>query len=455
MLNILVVEDKESFREYIIEALKTEDFKVFDVQDGEKALEVLKKENIELVLLDLRLPGENGIEITDKIKKLDATVPIIIITAYGTVDDAVKAMKLGVYDFIEKPVDPDRLLHLVKRASHERRLLSENIMLKEKLSKGGGMKEIIGKSNKIKKSAMLAQKVALSDTVVLLMGKSGTGKEVFARAIHNMSMRKDNPFIAVNCGAIPDELFENELFGSEKGAYTGSSKRKIGMVEIADGGTLFLDEVTDIPIHLQSKLLRFLEEKTFIRLGGEKIDKVDVRLIAATNKDLKKEVKKGNFRDDLFFRLNVFPIILPPLRERKDDIILLAKYFVNMYVSEFKKDKKELAPDTEKLLKNYDWPGNIRELKNIIERAVILSEGSVIKPSDIGIREPIEDIEGEIEIEEGMSLEEAGELGKKIAEKKMISSALMKKNGNRKEAAKMLDMNYKTFLRRMKEYGIK
>jgi DNA-binding NtrC family response regulator len=454
MLNILVVEDKESFREYIKEALETEEFSVIDVQDGEKALEVFKRENIDLVLLDLRLPGEDGIKITGKLKELDATVPIIIITAYGTVDDAVKAMKLGVYDFIEKPVDPDRLLHLVKRASRERRLLSENIMLKEKLNRGVGMTEIIGRSKKIKKSAMLAQKVALSDTAVLLLGESGTGKEVFARAIHNMSSRKNNPFIAVNCGAIPDELFENEFFGSEKGAYTGSSKRKIGMVQIAEGGTLFLDEVTDIPLPMQSKLLRFLEEKTFIRLGGEKEQRVDVRLIAATNKNLKNEVKKGNFRDDLFFRLNVFPIILPPLRERKDDIILLAKYFINMYVSEFKKDKKELAPETKKLLQNYHWPGNIRELKNIIERAIILSEGKTIKPSDVGIREPIDEIKSDIEIEEGMSLEEVASLGKKIAEKKMISSTLMKTGGNKREAAKILRMSYKTFLRRVKEYEI-
>lgn len=451
MINILIVEDKESFREYIKEVLKTGDFKVFDTGCGRSAMEIFKSKDINLVLLDLRLPGKDGIALAKEIKKIDRTVPIIIMTAYGTVDNAVKAMKLGVYDFIEKPVDPDRLLYLVKRASREQRLLRENIILKEELSKRYGFPRIIGKSREIREVAKLAQKVATGDTTVFLTGASGTGKELFARAIHSMSPRKDDTFIAINCGAIPSELLENELFGSEKGAYTGAYKRKIGKVELANKGTLFLDEVGDIPLPLQSKFLRFLQEKTFERLGGEETYKVDVRIIAATNKDLKSEVKKGKFREDLYYRLSVFPINLPPLRKRKEDILLLAKHFINQFSTELGKGKKKLSPRTKGLLKNYRWPGNIRELQNIIERAVILTEGDTITPEDIGIKESFESIESEIEITEEMSLREASSIGKRIAEKKLISSVLIKTGGNKSKAAKILGVSYKTLLERIKE----
>ncbi|TES90712.1 MAG: sigma-54-dependent Fis family transcriptional regulator [Candidatus Cloacimonadota bacterium] len=451
MINILIVEDKESFREYIKEVLKTGDFKVFDTGCGRNAMEIFKSKDINLVLLDLRLPGEDGIALAKEIKKIDRTIPIIIMTAYGTVDNAVKAMKLGVYDFIEKPVDPDRLLHLVKRASREQRLLRENIILKEELSKRYGFPRIIGKSREIREVAKLAQKVAMGDTTVFLTGASGTGKELFARAIHSMSPRKDNTFIAINCGAIPSELLENELFGSEKGAYTGAYKRKIGKVELANKGTLFLDEVGDIPLPIQSKFLRFLQEKTFERLGGEETYKVDVRIIAATNKDLKSEVKKGKFREDLFYRLSVFPINLPPLRKRKEDILFLAKHFINQFATELGRGKKKLSPRTKGLLKNYRWPGNIRELQNIIERAVILTEGDTITPEDIGIKESFESIESEVEITDEMSLREASSIGRRIAEKKLISSVLVKTGGNKSKAAKILGVSYKTLLERIKE----
>ena len=451
MINILIVEDKESFREYIKEVLKTGNFKVFDTGSGKRAMEIFKSKDINLVLLDLRLPGKDGIALAKEIKKIDRTVPIILMTAYGTVDNAVKAMKLGVYDFIEKPVDPDRLLHLVKRASREQRLLRENIILKEELSKRYGFPRIIGKSREIREVAKLAQKVAMGDTTVFLTGASGTGKELFARAIHGMSPRKDNTFIAINCGAIPSELLENELFGSEKGAYTGAYKRKIGKVELANKGTLFLDEVGDIPLHLQSKFLRFLQEKTFERLGGEETYKVDVRIIAATNKDLKSEVKKGKFREDLYYRLSVFPINLPPLRKRKEDILFLAKHFINQFSTELGKGKKKLSPRTKGLLKNYRWPGNIRELQNIIERAVILTEGDTITPEDIGIKESFEGIESEVEITDEMSLREASSIGRRIAEKKLISSVLVKTGGNKSKAAKILGVSYKTLLERIKE----
>ncbi|TET76956.1 MAG: sigma-54-dependent Fis family transcriptional regulator [Candidatus Cloacimonadota bacterium] len=454
MINILVAEDKESFREYIKEVLKTGDFNVFDTENGKEVMGLFESKDIDLVLLDLRLPGKDGIAISREIKKVDSTVPIIIITAYGTVDNAVAAMKLGVYDFIEKPVDPDRLLHLVNRASREQQLLRENIILKEELSKRYGFSRIIGKSKELKEVAILAQKVARGDTTVLITGESGTGKEVFARAIHSMSPRKDNPFIAINCAAIPSELFENELFGSEKGAFTGAVKRKIGMVELADNSTLFLDEVGNIPLALQSKFLRFLQEKTFVRLGGEETHKVDVRVIAATNKELQREVKNRHFREDLYYRVSVFPIKLPPLRKRKDDILLLAEHFINKFTAELRKRKMRFEPKTKKILQNYRWPGNIRELQNIIERAVILTEGDTIHPEDIGIKESLEGIESEIEITDKMSLKEASRIGKRIAEKKLISSILLRTGGNKSKAAKILGMSYKTLLERIKEFGL-
>ncbi len=454
MINILVAEDKESFREYIKEVLKTGGFNVFDTENGKEVMGLFESKDIDLVLLDLRLPGKDGIAISREIKKVDSTVPIIIITAYGTVDNAVAAMKLGVYDFIEKPVDPDRLLHLINRASREQQLLRENIILKEELSKRYGFSRIIGKSKELKEVAILAQKVARGDTTVLITGESGTGKEVFARAIHSMSPRKDNPFIAINCAAIPSELFENELFGSEKGAFTGAVKRKIGMVELADNSTLFLDEVGNIPLALQSKFLRFLQEKTFVRLGGEEIHKVDVRVIAATNKELQREVKNRHFREDLYYRVSVFPIKLPPLRKRKDDILLLAEHFINKFTAELRKRKMRFEPKTKKILQNYRWPGNIRELQNIIERAVILTEGDTIHPEDIGIKESLEGIESEIEITDKMSLKEASRIGKRIAEKKLISSILLRTGGNKSKAAKILRMSYKTLLERIKEFGL-
>ncbi len=454
MINILVAEDKESFREYIKEVLKTGGFNVFDTENGKEVMGLFESKDIDLVLLDLRLPGKDGIAISREIKKIDSTVPIIIITAYGTVDNAVTAMKLGVYDFIEKPVDPDRLLHLVNRASREQQLLRENIILKEELSKRYGFSRIIGKSKELKEVAILAQKVARGDTTVLITGESGTGKEVFARAIHSMSPRKDNPFIAINCAAIPSELFENELFGSEKGAFTGAVKRKIGMVELADNSTLFLDEVGNIPLALQSKFLRFLQEKTFVRLGGEELHKVDVRVIAATNKELQREVKNRHFREDLYYRVSVFPIKLPPLRKRKDDILLLAEHFINKFTAELRKRKMRFEPKTKKILQNYRWPGNIRELQNIIERAVILTEGDTIHPEDIGIKESLEGIESEIEITDKMSLKEASRIGKRIAEKKLISSILLRTGGNKSKAAKILGMSYKTLLERIKEFGL-
>ncbi|TET18095.1 MAG: sigma-54-dependent Fis family transcriptional regulator [Candidatus Cloacimonadota bacterium] len=454
MINVLVVEDKESFRQYLKEVLKKNNYNIFDTESGKEGLDIFTNNNIDIVLLDLRLPGKDGIALAKEIKKIDNTVPVIIITAYGTVDNAVTAMKLGVYDFIEKPIDPDRLLLLVNRASREQQLIRENIILREELTRRHGFSRIIGKSKALADAAMLAKKVARRDTTVLILGESGTGKELFAQAIHDMSLRKENPFIAVNCAAIPSELFENELFGSEKGAFTGAYKRKIGTVELADKSTLFLDEVGSMPNALQSKFLRFLQEKTFTRLGGEEEHSVDVRIIAATNKELHREVERGNFRDDLYYRLNIFPIHIPPLRKRREDILLLAEYFISTYTKELRKGKMKFAPETRKILQNYRWPGNVRELQNIIERAVILADDIMIKPDDVGIKETLEGVEDGIELSESMTLKEAAAVGKRIAEIKLINSVLIKTGGNKSQAAKLLKMSYKTLLERIKEYGL-
>jgi two-component system response regulator AtoC len=454
MIRTLIVEDKESFRHYIREVLKKEHHEVFEAAQGNEALELFGKYHFDLVLLDLRLPGKDGIAVTKEMKKIDHTIPIIILTAYGTVDNAVTAMKLGIFDFIEKPVDPDRLVMLVNRALREQQLIRENVVLREELSRRHGFTRIIGKSQGLCDAAMLAKKVARSDSTVLLTGESGTGKELLAHAIHDLSLRKENPFIAVNCAAIPAELFENELFGSEKGAFTGAHKRKIGMVEVAHQSTLFLDEVSSIPLGIQSKFLRFLQEKTFTRLGGNEELGVDVRVIAATNRNLIREVGSGNFREDLYYRLSVFPIELPPLRKRKGDILLLADYFINRYCKELRKKKMKLMPEAEKMLKNYRWPGNIRELQNIIERAVILTEGNSISPEDIGTRESLEGVEEEIELAEDMTLKEAAAMGRVVAEKKLIAKVLLKTGGNKTKAAKLLGMSYKTLLKRIKGYGL-
>ncbi len=454
MAKILIVEDKESFRQYIGEVLKKEQHETFEAPSGKEALALYGKYHFDLVLLDLRLPGKDGIEVAKAMKKIDATIPIIILTAYGTVDNAVSAMKMGIFDFIEKPVDPDRLVMLVKRALREQHLIRENVVLKEELSRRHGFTRIIGKSQELCDAALLAKKVARSDTTVLLTGESGTGKELLAHAIHDLSLRKENPFIAVNCAAIPLELFENELFGSEKGAFTGAHKRKIGRVELAHQSTLFLDEICSIPPALQSKFLRFLQDKTFTRLGGTKELSVDVRVIGATNRNLMREVENGRFREDLYYRLSVFPIELPPLRKRRSDILLLANYFINRYCQELRKDRMEMTAETEKLLKSYRWPGNIRELQNVIERAVILTDGGSITPEDIGIKESLAGIEEAIELEDGMTLKEAAVLGKVVAEKKLIANTLQKTGGNKTKAAKLLGMNYKTLLGRIKEYGL-
>ncbi|UCE66268.1 MAG: sigma-54-dependent Fis family transcriptional regulator [Candidatus Zixiibacteriota bacterium] len=451
MVSVLVVEDKSAMQEMLSATLTGEGYEVDIAGNGKDAISRARNKRYDLILTDLKLPGADGLEVLSEVKEIDPETSVIVMTAYGTVENAVEAMKIGAFDFITKPFDTDRLSLLIKRALENRRLVAENTLLREELAQAYGLTEIIGKSEKIKEATGLVQKVAPSDTTALLIGESGTGKELFARAIHYLSPRKDGSFVAINCAAIPRELLENELFGSEKGAFTSSHARKMGKFEIAEGGTLFLDEIGDMDISLQAKLLRVLQEKKFERLGGTKTIDVNVRVIAASNMDLKEAIKKRNFREDLYYRLSVFPIRIPPLRERREDIQALADHFINRFCRELNKKDKKLSRESLTLMEKYHWPGNVRELENTIERAIILCEGKTITPDQLAIRLPSS---AEIRLREGAGLKEVAALAQAEAEKSLIKRVLTQTNGNKKRSAEILKIDYTTLFEKLKKYGI-
>ncbi len=383
---ILLVEDKESLRAVLRKTLEAEGFGVEEAPDGQAAVEKIRRDRFAMVLTDLRLPRADGHEVLKAAVGADPEMPVILMTAYGTIRDAVSAMKAGAYDYLEKPVDADHLLALVRRALDHRSLLHENTLLKERFSQELDVPEILGDSPALKSALDQVRRVAPTDATVLLLGESGSGKELFARAVHHLSGRKTHSFFPINCAAIPENLLESELFGYEKGAFTGASGTKRGKFEIADKGTLFLDEIGDLSLGLQGKVLRVIEQKRFERVGGTETRSVDIRLVAATNKDLKALVVQGAFRQDLFFRLSVFPITVPPLRERREDIPILARHFVKKFAAEQKKRGPiTLPPETIALLVGYSWPGNIRELENSIERALILGEGDRLLPEHLNL----------------------------------------------------------------------
>jgi DNA-binding NtrC family response regulator len=404
-----------------------------------------------VVLTDLKLPRMDGMGVLSEFREIDPEASVILMTAYGTIETAVEAMRMGAFDFLTKPFDTDHLSVIIKRALENRRLVAENTILREEIANSLGMKQIIGNSDQIKESMDLVQKVSPSDTTVLLLGESGTGKELFARAIHRLSNRSKGAFVAINCAAIPRELLENELFGSEKGAFTGAVGRKIGKFEVANGGTLFLDEIGDMEMSLQAKLLRVLQEKNFERLGGTKIIETDVRVVVASNIDLKEAATKGVFREDLFYRLSVFPITLPPLRDRRSDITLLANYFIEKYCTEMNKKIKKLSADSESLLGKYHWPGNVRELENTIERAIILCSGKTITPEHLAIRLPSAN---DIRLREGAGLKEVAAHAQAQAEKGLIKRVLSQTNGNKRKAAEILKVDYTTLFEKLKKYGL-
>ena len=454
METILVVEDKESMAAMLKETLESEGYKVVSAGDGLEGINYLKEGKIDLVLTDLKLPQKDGIEVLTASKEENQLRPVIIMTAYGSVETAVEAMKSGAVDFIAKPFDTDHLLMLIKRAIETQRLMTENILLKEEFASKLGLPRIIGKSEKITNVAQIVQKVAPTRTTVLLIGESGTGKELFARALHNLSNRKEYPFIPINCAAIPRDLLESELFGHEKGSFTSADTKKLGKFELGDRGTIFLDEIGDLDFVLQSKLLRAIETGEIERVGAVKAVHVDVRIVAASNKDLEKAVEEKKFREDLFYRLNVFPIRIPPLRERKEDIPLLVEYFVKKYCLEIKTSLKGISKEALAMLMNCFWKGNIRELENAIERAVILCDGDTIAPEHFIIDRQF----GSVLCEKPGPLEGTlGSISKEAtrkAESQRIIDVLGETKGNKTRAAEILQVSYKTLLTKIKEYGI-
>ncbi|BCB96108.1 acetoacetate metabolism regulatory protein AtoC [Dissulfurispira thermophila] len=448
MQTILIVEDKKSMADMLSRTFESQGFVVktaYNVKEGVSFL----SSDLSAVVTDLKLPDGDGIEIVKTIKENYPFIPVILMTAYGSIETAVRAVKEGAYDFITKPFDPDHLLLIVKRAIDEKGMERENIILKKEFSKFLKMPEIIGVSRHWNEIMEGVKKIARLKTTVLILGESGTGKELIAKAIHYLSPRAKEPFVAVNCAAIPKDLIENEIFGHEKGAFTGAGETKIGRFELANRGTIFLDEIGDMEMPLQSKLLRVLQENEFERVGGTKTIKVDVRVIAASNKNLQREVSEGRFREDLFYRLNVFPVVIPPLRERREDIIPLACYFISQFCRDMNKNEPSISIEAERILMGHDWKGNVRELKNVIERAVILCDGETLLPEHLSFG-----VEMKEKIDSITSLHEVGESAAKSAEKAQIEAVLMQTKGNKSRAAEILKVSYKTLLNKIKEYDI-
>ena len=453
METILIVEDRESMSDMLKETLKAEGYRTVIARDGLEGIKKLKEDMVSLVLTDLKLPKRDGMDVLRAAKEENPLMPVIVMTAFGSVETAVIAMKEGAFDFITKPFDTDHLLMLMKRALETQKLMTENMLLKEEFSAQLGIPRIIGKSEKIASVAQNIQKVAPSKTTVLILGESGTGKELFARAIHNLSPRREYPFVPINCAAIPRELLESELFGHEKGSFTGADFRKLGKFELADKGTIFLDEIGEMDIALQAKLLRVLQEEEIERIGGLKTIKIDVRIIAASNKDLEKAVSEKAFREDLFYRVSVFPVKIPPLRERTEDIPLLVDFFLNKYCRELKAPLKSISKETMEMLVNYSWKGNVRELENTIERAIILCDGKMITPEHVSLS-PLPLEAGLKNLPMNGTLEDASKEALRIAETQRITKALKGTKGNKSRAAEVLQVSYKTLLTKIKEYHI-
>lgn len=440
---ILIVDDEEIMRTSLTEWLREDGYETVAVDSGKKAIEEVKKEKFSAALVDLKMPEMDGIQTMREIKKIQKTLPVIIITAYATVDTAVQAIKEGAYDYLPKPFNPDEITLLIKKIVEHQKLLQENIFLRKELKKSFQFQDILGKSDKMQKIFNFIKSIAETKSTILIYGETGTGKELVARAIHNLS-RKKTPFIPISCASLPETLLEAELFGYEKGAFTDAKERKLGKLELANGGTLFLDEIGDISLKTQVALLRFLQEKEFRRLGGEELIKVDVRVIAATNKDLKKLTEEGKFREDLYYRLNVINITLPPLRERKEDIPLLVEHFLEKYNIENNKQIERVSEEVMNILTEYHWPGNVRELENIIERAVVVCKTNLITVDDLP--DYLKEKESKI-LREDITLEEM--------EREYIKKILKKYNFNIQKSAEILGIDRATLYRKMEKYGFK
>ena len=432
---------------------------VTEAADARAAMTEIARAPYRLVLTDLRMPHGSGLDVLRAARAADADVPVVVMTAYGSIDEAVQAMKEGAHDFLQKPVDSNHLLLLIERALEQARLRTENILLREEWSRRYGFPRIIGESDAIKRAVAETQRVAPTDATVLLLGESGTGKELFARAVHHLSPRRDKAFVAINCAAIPETLIESELFGHERGAFTGATERRPGKFELATGGTVFLDEIGELPLAVQGKLLRAIEEKTVDRVGGRMPVPVDVRIVAATNRALQQASERGEFRRDLYFRLAVFPIEVPPLRERGDDVLLLAKHFAAQFGKELRGRAALLDEATIALLRDYKWPGNVRELENAIERACILADSLTLEPRDLGLLSSVthgteEAAPSFADLDLSGTLSEAAERAVRLVERRKIADALRAHDGNKTRAAETLGVSYKTLLTKIKEYEL-
>jgi two-component system response regulator HydG len=446
---ILVVDDEQSHRTMLKAVLGKEGFEVSEADDGTSAVKAVENDTFDLILMDIRMTDMDGIEAITEIKKFSPSIPVIMMTAYASVKTAVEALKSGAYDYLTKPLDMDELKILIRKALNYYHLQKENIFLKERLADRFDFSQIIGRSRAMKELFETLSLIAPSDATVLIYGESGTGKEIVANAIHQNSPRAQKPFIKVNCAALPETLLESELFGHERGAFTGAVTRKAGRFQLADGGSLFLDEISDMSLTTQVKLLRVLQEREFEPLGRTKTVHVDIRLVAATNKDLEAEVKEGQFREDLFYRLNVVPIHLPPLRKRKDDIPLLAEHFFRVYQEKNKSSLKGFLPKTMDVMIRYDWPGNVRELENVVERAVLFSRGEFISPEDLPPHLQGSEYQEQslVSVPPGITL--------KDVEKEVILQTLDETKGSRTQTARILGISRKTLQNKLKEYGIK
>jgi DNA-binding NtrC family response regulator len=444
--NVLVVDDEKNIREGLGRALELDGHEVLLAADGEEAMTYVNDEDVDLVIADLKMPRVSGEELLRNISGSHPTIPVIILTGHGTIETAVRAMRDGAYDFLTKPVNLDRLSLLVKRALQTRELVLQHRALQDELSKQRQFRNIIGKSSIMRRIFEVVQQVAPTKASVLITGESGVGKELIADAIHNLSQRGEKPFIKVHCAALSESLLESELFGHEKGAFTGAIARKRGRFELAHTGSIFLDEIGEINQAVQIKILRVLQDKKFERVGGEETIEADVRIVSATNKDLKEEISRGAFREDLYYRLNVVNILVPPLRERKEDIPLLIAAFLKEFSQENGKQIEGIDPKARSALYNHAWPGNVRELRNCIESAVVMCKGNIITIDDLPPSVGLDTDENYIKIDLGATLSEA--------EREIIRNTLSLNKGNKSKTAEMLGIGRKTLHRKIAEYHI-
>src|SRR5690348_2549614 len=457
---LLLVEDKNELRAMLRKALERAGYAVDEAADGTSAIQKVRARRYLMVITDLKMPGASGLDVLRESKQADATIPVLLLTAFGSVEEAVSAMKDGAFDFLQKPVDLDHLKLLVKRASRQQELLRENLLLREEYTARYGFPRIVGEHAAIREISQQIQRVAATDSTVLLLGESGTGKELFARAVHHLSQRREQPFVALNCAAIPEGLVENELFGHERGAFTGAGARKVGKLDLAHHGTLFLDEIGELPLAIQAKLLRVLEEKRFDRVGGTQPVEVDVRIVVATNRNLQKLAEEKLFREDLYFRISAVPLTIPPLRERGSDVLLLANYFLDKFSREFAKPGLELSADAQDRLLHYQWRGNVRELQNTLERAVILADGLTIRPDSLQL--PIAKPD-QAQLPAGMlaenfswegTLEQVTARAVSQVEKAMLESTMRECKWNKTRAAEKLGVSSKTLLAKLRGAGL-